>query len=70
MSSRKIVHLDYAELNKTGRRVIVERKRVERKATKMGDNELQTRALEISSDVADLFESYDLENMEDIGELN
>ena len=36
----------------------------------MGDNELQTRALEISSDVADLFESYDLENMEDIGELN
>ena len=70
MSSRNIVHLDYAELNKTGRRVIVERKRVERKATKMGDNELQTRALEISSDVADLFESYDLENMEDIGELN
>ena len=36
----------------------------------MGDKDLQTRALDISSDVADLFESYDLKNMEDIGELN
>ena len=70
MSSRKIVQIDYAELNRTGRKVIVERKRVDRKTPKMGDKDLQTRALDISSDVADLFESYDLKNMEDIGELN
>ena len=64
MSARRKVHLDYRELHRTGRRVVIDR------SSKMGDNELRNRSIGISSDVDDLFETYDLAGIEDLDELS
>ena len=63
MTGRRKVHLDYAELHRTGRRVEVQRN------PKMGD-ELRNRAIDVSSDVEDLFETLDYEGTNDVDELN
>ena len=61
---RRIVHLDHGILHRTGRRVAKIR------GPKMACNELQVQAINVSSDMEDLFESYQIDDLIELGELN
>ena len=63
MSSRRIVELDYAILHRTG-------KRVPKVKTNMANQELQKQAINISSDIEDLMESYEIEKLTELDELD
>ena len=65
-SNRSRVDLDYAELHRTGRRV--PKNRNFKMTNPHPDFEMQ--AINVTSDIEDLFESYQIENLTDEDELN
>ena len=63
MSRRARLDLDYAILNKTGRRVVKNRDKT------MAGQELDQKLVYIQSDIEDFFDSYDLNITEEESEL-
>ena len=63
-SRRRNIYLVYGILHITGRRV----QKVS--ASKMENQELQIKAINTSSDIEDLFESYQIDNLNDDEDLS
>ena len=62
---RSVQHIDYQILHATGRRVTVDRG----KQTELKMDELQTKAIEICSDVEDFFDSFTLDDLTEEDEV-